>query len=280
MEGIKNMVSLLWQDLINLIHLNPKKEGSTEIIDFSKQLSKDGIIKIPNFIDTDLADSIREQIETLAEQNPRSTQLPNGTNFNYRNQDNPEKSDHGMLDIAYVQNSIPDIAQIDQSDLIQVLKNISGQEIIPLKVNAYLNRGIKNTRMYHVDNTQPVIYKAFIYLSDVPNTDFGPYSFVKKSHRFSFLIYLNLLLNMFSSKLNSTDMPRYNKGQVMHAIGKKGDLIMSNQNGIHRGIPQKEGNKRVVLVLSFMVKSKLSYIHKAAKVNIAKSKDYALQGQK
>ncbi len=277
MQGIKNIVSLLWQDFINLLHISPRKSGSDEILSLSKQLNQDGILRIPEFIDDTLADHIRSEVEALADKHPRSTALENGTTLNYRNQDNPDRSDAGMLDIGYIEHSIPEISQIDQSDLIQILQNITGQEIIPIKVNAYLNRGIKNTRMYHVDNTQPVIYKAFIYLTDVPNTDYGPYSFVKRSHRFSGAIYWNLFMNMFRPSLNSTDMPVYNKRQVMHAIGKKGDLIISNQNGIHRGLPQKDGKKRVVLILSFMVKSKLSYLHKAAKENIAKSKAYAMQ---
>jgi hypothetical protein len=36
-------------------------------------------------------------------------------------------------------------------------------------------------------------------------------------------------------------------------------LILSNQNGIHRGHPQLGDKKRVALIFSFIVKSKLSY---------------------
>ena len=68
-------------------------------------------------------------------------------------------------------------------------------------------------------------------------------------------------------------MPFYNKNMVFSAIGKKGDLILSSQNGIHRGLPQKEGRKRVVLVLSFMIKSKLTYLHKSAKKDLVKTKN-------
>jgi hypothetical protein len=47
---------------------------------------------------------------------------------------------------------------------------------------------------------------------------------------------------------------------------------MSNQNAIHRGMPQDKGKKRVAIIFSFMIKSKLSYMHKAAKKNLADSK--------
>ncbi len=272
MEGIKNLVSLYWQDLINLIHFSPSKKGGDDVIKYSKELQKEGLMRIPDFIPTSFADQLRDKVEALSVQNPRTIELENGAKFNYRSQDNPDGPDAGMLDISYVEKLIPEISEIDQNKLVEIVQNVTGQEIIPLRANAYLNNSIKNTRIYHIDNAQPVIYKAFIYLSDVPDTSYGPYSFVKGSQRFSFHTYWNLFLNMFSSDRPSTDMPIYNTSKIVHAIGKKGDLFMSNQNGIHRGLPQKEGRKRIVLVFSFMVRSKLSYIHGAAKENIEKSK--------
>ena len=94
---------------------------------------------------------------------------------------NPNSADSGMLDIFFVDRLIPEISNIKQNDIIKILENTTGQKVVPLKTNAYLNDSIKNTRMYHIDNAQPVIYKAFIYLSDVPDLSYGPYSFVKKN---------------------------------------------------------------------------------------------------
>jgi len=274
MEGIKNIISLLWQDLINLIYIFSKKEGSEEIIDYSKNLKKEGIIRMQNYIAPSFADYLKQELKDLAQKNPKSVDLENGTKFNYRNQNDPNGSDSGMLDIFFAENLIPEISDINQGKLIQILRNVTGQEIIPLRANAYLNNGIKNTRTYHIDNTQPVIYKAFIYLSDVPDISYGPYSFIRRSHRFSCYTYLNLFINIFKTT-PSTTMTIYRNSRIEDAIGGKGDLILSNQNGMHRGLPQKEGNERVALIFSFMVKSRLSYIHKSAKENIDKSKTRA-----
>ncbi len=271
-EGVKNIVSLAYQDFINLIHINPKKTGTAQVVEYSKKLQKDGIIKIESFIAPLLADELREEIEALSVKHPRSVELKNGTKFNYRNQDNPDAADAGMLDIFYIENVVPKVAEIDQGRLIQTIQNVTGQEVIPLRTNAYLNHGIKNTRGYHIDNAQPVIYKAFLYLTDVSDTSFGPYSFVKKTHRFSKHTYVSLVQNLFSGKKGNTDMGSYPQQNVIHGIGAKGDLILSSQNGIHRGLPQAEGKKRVVLIFNYMVKSKLSYIHRSARENIAKIK--------
>ncbi len=265
--GIKNILSLCLQDLINVIHYAPSKKGNNDIIALSKALQKDGIINIKEFISTELADELRSDIEAIAKKYPQSIELENGVTFNYRGQ-NQNGADAGMLDIFYIDKLIDKINKIDQEPIINLLKNVTGQEVIPLRCNAYLNYGIENTRDFHIDNTQPVVYKAFIYLTDVPDVSYGPYSFIKKSHRFSFYTYLNLFKNLFS-KQNSTDMPHYNSKNIVNAIGNKGDLILSNQNGIHRGLPQQDGKKRIALILSFMIKSRLSYIHRSARVRIS-----------
>lgn len=276
MNVFKNIISLLWQDFINFIHLFPKNSGEEDVVAYTKTLKRDGIIKIKNYIPASFADSLRKQLKQLAEKHPKSVRLDNGVKFNYRNQDNPNGADAGMLDIYFAERLIPEISNIKQDKIIKILKNTTGQKVIPLRSNAYINRGVKNTRVFHIDNAQPVIYKAFIYLTDVSDTSFGPYSFVKASHRLSLYPYINLFRNLFrnlfSKRRRSTDMPFYKKRNAIPAIGKKGDLILSNQNGIHRGLPQEEGKERVALILSFMIKSRLSYIHGSARQSIAKSK--------
>jgi hypothetical protein len=272
MKGIKNIVSLIWQDLINLIHYFTINRGTKEITNHSKNLKKDGIIRIENYIAPSLADLLKNKLNNLAKKHPKSIKLDGGAEFNYRNQNNPNGADSGMLDIFFVDSLITEISNIKKDDIIKILENTTGQKVIPLKMNAYLNNSVKKTRIYHIDNAQPVIYKAFIYLSDVPDISYGPYSFVKSSHSLSIYPYINLFKNLFSKKNMSTDMPFYNKNMVFSAVGKKGDLILSSQNGIHRGLPQKEGRKRVVLVLSFMIKSKLTYLHRSAKKDLIKKK--------
>ncbi|MCH2228726.1 MAG: hypothetical protein MK105_00175 [Crocinitomicaceae bacterium] len=271
LEGIKNISSLCLQDFINLIHINPNKTGNNEIIKSSKELQKEGLIKIKEYISPALADELREEIEDLVIANPVSVELENGTKFNYRSEHNPNGPDSGMLDIFHIDNTVKKISSIDIEKIIQLLENVTGQEVIYLRANAYVNDSVKGTRMYHIDNTQPVIYKAFLYLTDVSDISYGPYSFIRRTHRFSFYTFLNLFKNVFSKKYRSTDMSVYPKERVVNAIGEKGDLFLSSQNGIHRGLAQEDGKKRVALVFNFLVRSKLSYINKTAKENIAMS---------
>ena len=157
MNEIKNLFSLLWQDFINLVNFFSKASGTKKIVNFSNSLKKEGIIKIENYIPASLADSIKNKLLDLAKKNPKSVKLECGAEFNYRNQNNPNSADSGMLDIFFVDRLIPEISNIKQNDIIKILENTTGQKVVPLKTNAYLNDSIKNTRMYHIDNAQPCI---------------------------------------------------------------------------------------------------------------------------
>ncbi|MEM1319496.1 MAG: hypothetical protein AAGG75_04525 [Bacteroidota bacterium] len=266
--ALSNFASLLGQDFINLLHLFDGYGKDDQVNTYAKELRETGIIRIDNFLPRELCDQIAQQIETITSQHNGSTELSSGAYLNFRNENKSGGSDKGMVDIFNIDYAIDDIGDIDFSLVEDILEVTTKQKIVHYRKNAYVNRGVKGTRGYHVDNVQPVLFKAFVYLTDVPDLSYGPYSFVKRSHRFSRSVYYNIFRNLFVSSANNTDMPVYDENQVYSAIGKKGSLIISNQNAIHRGMPQEEGKTRIVLILNYMVLSKLSYLHKSAKENL------------
>jgi hypothetical protein len=272
MEPVQKFLMLIWQDFINVLHIFDGHSKDESINKHSRDIKKDGITTIENFLDESICDELRKEIEEFVATHPATVVKENGTKVTYRNSDNSDASDHGMVDISYVERCIKSIDSIDQSKLIKILESASNQEVITVRTNAYVNVGVGNTRGYHIDDTQPHMYKAFVYLADVPDITYGPYSFIKKSHHFSIHSYANVIINLFIKGNRSTDSPWYNRDLAQHCTGKKGTLIMSNQNAIHRGLPQEKGKKRVAIVFSYMVKSKLTYMHKSAKRNLAESK--------
>ncbi len=270
-ETVLNLVSLLWQDLINFLHFRGKRcKGITASL--AGELRNAGIISVSNFLDREQCDVLRMKIEGFAGMHPYTQQLPGGTFVNHRNQNNPQGPDHGMVDVFDIDLSIPEIAFIDDSSVRRILEASTGQEVRPYRRSAYVNKGVLNTRGFHIDNAQPVIYKAFIYLNDVTDESSGPYSLVSGSQRFSPAVYFNLTRNLFLSCYTSTDMPVYNKKKVITALGKAGTLVLSNQNAIHRGLPQQEGKTRVALVFSYLVVSKLSYLHGTIRKTLERKK--------
>ena len=255
----KNIFSLLLQDLINLKHYRNYKKTGININ--SEELNKIGYTILKNRFQETECDNLYDQIISLVEQYKITTKLSNGTRIEYRGSNNgPDK---GMIDIYNIEKSI--CLNLNFEEIEKTVKSTSTDEIYFTNIHAYINRSVERTRIFHIDNCQPVVYKAFIYLTNVNSIEYGPYSFIKGTHRFSLPVYYNLIRNLFLKNYRSTDMLIYKKKQEIIGMGNKGTVIISNQNGIHRGYPQAKGKERVALVLTYMVVSKLNYIHSTAK---------------
>ena len=122
-------------------------------------------------------------------------------------------------------------------------------------VKSYHTTSLKNTREFHVDSPHVKAYKGMLYLTDVKEES-GPYCFVEGTARFCLHRYTNMIYNLFKGYL-LTDMRIHNKKKIRKFIAPKGTLILSTQDGIHRGWPQEEGENRIVLVYNFIDKRKI-----------------------
>lgn len=265
-DTLSNFSSLVLQDIINLRHCWDYKANKNQK---TKELAKDGYTKIDNFLAESECTKLYNQIISLSNTYKESTQLDNGTYVGYRSDTVENGPDKGMIDIFYIDKSME--INVDYKMIEEIIRGTYSCDIYFTTIHAYVNRGVEGTRVAHVDNCQPVVFKAFIYLTDVPDTDYGPYSFIRGTQRFSLQVYNNLIQNLFKKKYRSSDMPLFNKNEEIIGLGKKGTLIISNQNGIHRGYPQKKGKERVALVLTYMIISKLNYMHETAKQTITDS---------
>jgi len=270
-ESALNIISLMWQDMINLKHLLDGYGKDREVAVHARQLRKKGITVIENFIDKNSIGMIKRRLEDLIKDVSAPLRMDNGTYIHIRGHSSETNADHGMIDVFNVDNSIHEVNAIDTSLLTDIIKKASGQKVKPIRKNAYINRNIKQTRIYHVDNVQPVIYKGFLYLTDVTADEYGPYSLVTGSHRFSPYVYWNLFRNLFLKDYRSTDMPHYRTKKVIAAYGDAGALVLSNQNAIHRGLPQGEGKERIALIFNFLVISRASYFSKSFKNHLRRN---------
>lgn len=88
------------------------------------------------------------------------------------------EDDDGMLDIFNIDESIPEIRDIKHDESISDEVHQAGNgRYEPENINIYYNQSVTNTRGYHFDsyNSQ---YKAFVYLTDVTDESYGPYSYI------------------------------------------------------------------------------------------------------
>ena len=67
---------------------------------------------------------------------------------------------------------------------------------------------------------------------------------------------------MLNAKREWGEISHYDKKKLWPVVSKKGTLILSDQTGIHRGLPQQNGKLRVALVLNYIEKDYLDVVSK------------------
>jgi hypothetical protein len=152
--------------------------------------------------------------------------------------------DNGFCDIINAELLFTDIHKLDLSFIKEICKKIklNFNDKNDLIYNIYYTESVQDTRTWHKDGE---IYKFFIYLQDV-ELDNGPYSYIKNSNDQK--IKLDKNKEITEDQINNI-LQQYPYYQKKIYLGEKGDLIVSNQNGIHRGQPQSLNFKRIVLVI-------------------------------
>jgi hypothetical protein len=95
---------------------------------------------------------------------------------------------------------------------------------------------------WHRDDPLRRQYKFIIYLTDVETTN-GPYQYLLKSNSL-YSRFKSLIFNGFPKmRFKNSEI----KGVINEFTGSKGDMIISDTCGIHRGKPLKNGESRIAL---------------------------------
>ena len=166
-------------------------------------------------------------------------------------------ADEGMIDVFnydYLdEENGKKLRTIFESNLVlKLIESASGKRYSPKNLNLYYNQNIVETRGFHVDSYSRGQMKAFIYLTDVVDNSYGPYSYVLKSHNDAELEKFNKSMG-FIGKRAKTDAYFLDTSNAFPILGKRGTLVISDQGGIHRGHPQEEGKQRMVAVLNYII---------------------------
>jgi len=219
----------------------------------AKKLLEEGIIVKENFLEDEKVDFILNQIKSILSNyslKPGQIKLENGSFIDIRGYD--KEVDVGKIDWFHIDKVI-DVSSVNIDYIKSILNEISPN--LELKnFNSYIDKGVTTARGFHSDSYGVLHYKAFIYLTDVESLDYGPYTYIKKSH----LDFKNRILNQIKNKLldkERTDITIYNEDLVSPMLAKKGTLIISDQTGFHRGWPQKEDKFRAILTMNFAPKN-------------------------
>lgn len=162
--------------------------------------------------------------------------------------------DRGMIDVFNVDRLFPDLADdltpVRGGLLTRVYGLANGGDYRVPNTNIYYTRDIPHTRGFHADNFDRPQAKAFIYLTDVVDERDGPHYYGLGTHNAPRLQDLNRLINQKLDNFPS-DYFVFHKSRVRCLTAPRGTLIMSYQNGAHRGGVQAPGHERMVLVQNF-----------------------------
>ena len=252
---------------------------------YSKILQDNGIIVIKNFIDNELAVNAGKEflkfLESVNLMNRLSKEEYFETNeFIAQNgfsklkgyaaiaghhkpvilirRKEKKEVDGGMLDAFGVNKGLIDkfpnlsmcYSKISSPFVKSIVLDQSIKDINQKQLNIYYNNSVENPRSWHVDSLFES-YKVFLYLKDCESTENGPYCFVPKSHKKRRAIKSNLKNNLNYNKTYSHKDILLSDSVGIPILGKAGTLVISVQNGVHRGFKQSVGKERIAMVDSY-----------------------------
>ncbi len=162
--------------------------------------------------------------------------------------------DLGMVDVFHPERLIVDfpgqmplVDEVRERLVAQLVRAAVKRKVKSVVRNLYLNDSVTRTRGFHTDGVS-IKAKSFTYMTDVLSDADGPYCYALGTHEApADLREANQRLNL---RLNQRwdDFPLHGLFRRFTFHGHRGDLIISLQFGAHRGLPQKSGHRRMMLV--------------------------------
>lgn len=154
-----------------------------------------------------------------------------------------------VFNVDYFDKSGKDPRKPFQCEAMVDLVCGNGQRMKARKLNLYINTDVKRTRGFHGDSFGQNL-KSFVYLSDVRSLDEEPYCYVQGTHLKNAMSTANLAIPKVC--VFGAEAPLVDVVAIITVLGRAGSLIVSDQSGVHRGIPQTVGAEPRVLVMRYL----------------------------
>lgn len=224
-----------------------------------------GISINESFLPSEKVDRIYQDISNLVKQNSSDIVCSNESEYSYmdileskfthiitREGVNSLKYDKGMIDIFHPERQL-NYLSMEYLGVTDIVSDLISLGFYFSNYNVYINKGVSFTRPTHYDGLNQI--KIFIYLTDVQTLTDGPYAYIPFSNKAYRIFTLSTLIRRLINKdayyaKNFTWLDRY----LVPMLGEKGALIISDQAGLHRGLPQTYNTERMLLVLNFLRK--------------------------
>lgn len=225
------------------------------------ELQDNGIVKIDKFFNAEEMNMFLSEFNSIIESEKVYDVKANPhTDFNKLRAENKfvinkrmksRDGDEGMIDLWNYDHKMSEetkalLGRVNKHT-IDILREAYPDAGYELKThNAYINKSVSETRGIHADSDFfPSRIKSFLYLTEIPDNSYGPFSYIKKSHTGAGLSYHRKY--DIIEPLTSEDKENY---QIYTGI-EKGDVVIAAVSGGHRGLPQEQGKLRIAIVSSY-----------------------------
>ena len=245
MKKIKSIVGSILREILDIFFWIKVPRG---------EFKSDGISVESDFIDKALC---KELVETANKIFSGEQEIHPGSWINERSKEFEGKVDTKVKAIFSFEKNNEELKRfIDTNKLQSKFQETLGYDLILRNCSLqYDEPDTETKRSFHTDNNPPPSFKAFIYLTDVPETKTGPFTAITGSHRFNRYLRIRNIVYNLNKGLPTSNMDRFiPKKEETPFCGKAGTLILSTQTLFHRGNPKHSEKTRYVLIFYFSLK--------------------------
>jgi hypothetical protein len=221
----------------------PGPELSVEEQGFVERLHADGYVVIPGYWTHDRAFAMRDQLEGYLTHG-ESRDFESGAYLRFW--DN-RAYDEGVRRFYHVDKEVPELAEYRNDPMIQrVVEAYYGHRFHSgALVFQHNTRSNANTRYHHVDAFSKE-FKSFLYLDDVDEGT-GPFAYIPGTQRSHVRRIVKQLRHGSEATGFTDDELKSVITKEVRLTGSAGTLILADVRGFHRGTPQLDRSRSVIV---------------------------------
>lgn len=204
------------------------------------ELTKDGVLSVPNFLSIDECSGLIKKIDSYLESSDIKVWVDD------------EGADHRIYFINEIDEEFNSF--YENPEIRKILQTYTGSinpagMLLASKIS-YKEHNKGSGDGWHRDSPVSHQFKAICYLNDVTEHN-GPFQYIKGSHRKSDVIgnYFKRIFSPYQYRFKNDEIDRYksitNRGGSS-ILGEAGSLVLVDTKGIHRGKPLVTGDRYVV----------------------------------
>jgi len=210
-----------------------------------EDIKRDGYAVVQGFWPREQAIAMRDRLEQYLEP-AESREFSSGAYIRFW--DN-RAYDEGVRRLYHVDREVPELAAFRHDPFVMTV--VEGYYGFPFHSGVltfqHNTKSNANTRYHHVD-IYAKEFKAFLYLDDVTHGN-GPFTYIRGTHKSHLRrIRQQVLWNGEGSptSFRNEDLGRLLEREV-EITGEAGTLILADVRGFHRGAPQIDGSRSVLV---------------------------------